>query len=646
MISRVRHPAFAGLFPLALYTFLAVALTWPLVAGIASDVPGDLGDSLLNMWILAWGAEHLPRVLTLQMSWADFWNANIFHPEPLSLAFSEHLLGQVVQILPIYWLTGNIILCYNLLFISSFAMSAFGAFLLVRDLTGNTRAAFVAGLIYGFLPYRIASVPHLQVMSSQWMPLALYGMNRWISSGSMRGLIGGAAALVMQNWSCGYYLLYFAPLLPLFVLHRMWTAGALRSPRVWVGLIAAAAATLVLTVPMLLPYREAQRLFGFERSIGEVYFFSANLRSYFTASENLWLYGKWLRAFPSAEQELFLGFVPWLLVLIGGGRLIASRVSVRGNDSGGVAAWRRVVTWVLFAATAAQLIAIISVVAFGGFEFSLLGLPISARTPARLTWQFLVAFTLLLIASPRARAESARVARLPAAMAAALTVMAVVLSFGPNYGVYGFLYEHVPGFNGVRVPARYAMIAGLFLAVFAGYGAARMLNGARSTLAVFIIAVLILAEGFAAPIEINRNWGGAENIPPDRVLPAAGAPAVYRYIKTMPAGTAVAEFPFGDAAWEIRYTYYAASHWKPIANGYSGNFSRGYKERVARLQHISKDPEGAWTSLKDSRSTHAVIHRNAFADPAVADTVESWLKAHGAIEIARFHDGDVLLALP
>ena len=644
MIRAVRHPASAGWFSFALYALLSVALTWPLIAGITSNVPGDLGDSLLNMWILAWGAEHLPRVLTLQMSWADFWNANIFHPEPLSLAFSEHLLGQVVQILPVYWLTGNIILCYNLLFISSFTLSALGTFLLVRDLTGNTRAAFVAGLIYGFLPYRIAAVPHLQVMSSQWMPFALYGMNRWIASGSSRGLIGGTAALVMQNWSCGYYLLYFTPLLPLFLLHRMWTAGVLPSVRVWTGLIAAAAATLLLTVPVLLPYQEAQRLFGFERSIGEVYFFSANIRSYFTASENLWLYGKWLRAFPSSEQELFLGFVPWLLVLIGGGSLIASRVIVIGNDSGRVAGWRRIVTWLLLVATAAQLIAIISVVAFGGFEFSLLGIPISARTPARLTWQFLAAFVLLLIASPRARAECARLARLPVAMAAALTVMAVFLSFGPNYGLYGFLYGHVPGFNGVRVPARYAMIAGLFLAIFGGFAAARMLNSARSTLAVVTMSALILAEGFAAPIEINRNWAGAENIPPDHVLPAAQAPAVYQHIKTMPAGTAITEFPFGDAAWEIRYTYYAATHWKPITNGYSGNFSRKYKERVARLQLLSRDPDGAWASLKESGATHAVIHRNAFADPAVADTVESWLKAHGATEIARF-DNDILLSL-
>ena len=167
------------------FSALSIVLTWPLVLGLGSDVPGDLGDSLLNMWILGWGAEHVPRLLTGSIGWAEFWNANIFHPDPLALALSEHLFGQTLQILPVYWLTGNIILCYNLLFISTFALSAFGTYLLVRDLTGDKRAAFIAGLVYGFLPYRIASVPHVQVMSSQWMPFALYGMNRFVTTGSM-----------------------------------------------------------------------------------------------------------------------------------------------------------------------------------------------------------------------------------------------------------------------------------------------------------------------------------------------------------------------------------------------------------------------------------------------------------------------------
>jgi hypothetical protein len=155
-------------------------------------------------------------------------------------------------------------------------------------------------------------------------------------------------------------------------------------------------------------------------------------------------------------------------------------------------------------------------------------------------------------------------------------------------------------------------------------------------------------------MEINRTWNQNEAMPPARVYPTLafghrglgeGVPPVYARVAALPAGTAVTEFPFGDAAWEIRYVYYAAAHWKPITNGYSGAFPPKYKERVARLQRIAKDPDAAWQSLKDSGTTHVVVHRNAFANPGDADTVESWLKAHGAKEIERFPDNDILLSV-
>ena len=146
-------------------------------------------------------------------------------------------------------------------------------------------------------------------------------------------------------------------------------------------------------------------------------------------------------------------------------------------------------------------------------------------------------------------------------------------------------------------------------------------------------------------MEINRTWNQNEAVPPARVLPYSAAPPVYARIAALPAGSAITEFPFGDAAWEIRYVYYAAAHWKPITNGYSGGFPPRYKERVARLQRIAKDPEAAWKSLQDSGSTHAVVHRNAFASAADAGTVENWLKIHGATEVERFPDGDILLKL-
>ncbi len=654
---------------LLIYSALAIIFTWPLVLGIGRDVPGDLGDSLLNMWILGWGVKHVPLLLTGQIGWADFWNANIFHPDPLALSLSEHLFGQTLQVLPVWWLTGNIILCYNLLFISTFALSAFGTYLLVRDLTGDRRAAFVAGLIYGFLPYRIASVPHVQVMSSQWMPFALWGLNRFVSlKPDARGprpswmpLVLGAAALVLQNWSCGYYLLYFAPFVPLFLIHRMWAAGTLGSPRTWAGLVAAGAATLILTLPFLFPYAEAQKRFGFERTFGEVVLYSANVWSYITASENVRLFGKTLRFYPHGEGETFLGFTPWLLAIVS----LAALVFHRAEDSAGSATaaspWRSYVTAMLVFASVTQWLAVMSVFLFGGFDLNLFGVTISARTPQRLLMQFVLAYLLLLALSPRARTESVRILRSPVFLSLSLTLLAMWLSLGPipkagdslvsGLGLYNLLYDYVPGFNGVRAPARYAMIAGLFLAVAAGFGVRRLLARISSptpqALLIATCAALVLVEGAAIPMELNRTWNQNEAVPPAGVQPYASAPPVYARVAALPAGSAITEFPFGDAAWEIRYVYYAAAHWKPITNGYSGNFPPKYKERVARLHaaKIKTDPEAAWQSLKQSGTSHVVVHRDAFANVVDADTVESWLKAHGAQELGRFADNDILLSI-
>ena len=129
----------------------------------------------------------------------------------------------------------------------------------------------------------------------------------------------------MQNWSCGYYLLYFAPFVPLFVVHRMWTAGSSTTFGTWTSLAGAAVATLALTLPFLFPYQRAQQLFGIERPFGEVVLFSANVWSYVTASENLKLWGKALRFYPHGEGETFLGFAPWLLALIALAGLIWNR---------------------------------------------------------------------------------------------------------------------------------------------------------------------------------------------------------------------------------------------------------------------------------------------------------------------------------
>ncbi|MDP2052852.1 MAG: hypothetical protein Q8L75_04395, partial [Acidobacteriota bacterium] len=187
--------------------------------------------------------------------------------------------------------------------------------------------------------------------------------------------------------------------------------------------------------------------------------------------------------------------------------------------------------------------------------------------------------------------------------------------------------------------------------VASGFPVRRSLGeGGSRTVATAIIAALVLIEGAAIPMEMNRAWAQNEAMPPSRVYPAGlarrslgeGGPAVYARLAALPAGSVITEFPFGDAAWEIRYVFYAASHSKPITNGYSGSFPPDYSARVARLRSVAADPEASWQSLLASGSTHAVVHPAAFANPADATAVQAWLEAHGARLVETFDDKDAL----
>ena len=164
----------------------------------------------------------------------NFWNANIFHPEPLTLAYSEHLFAQAVQILPVYALTGNIILSYNLLFLSTFVLSGLGMFLFVREITGSARAGFAAGS-----DLRVRAVPVAAVFAPPGDLLAMDAVRAVRSAPLFRdeaaasALVGAGAALVAQNLSNGYFLLFFAPFAVAYALYEIATRNALDRRRAY-----------------------------------------------------------------------------------------------------------------------------------------------------------------------------------------------------------------------------------------------------------------------------------------------------------------------------------------------------------------------------------------------------------------------------
>ena len=637
----------------ATYLLVTLGFTWPLARGLTRDIPSDLGDSLLNCWILGWDADHLLGFLEGHLgALRGFWNANIFHPEPLTLAYSEHLVAQAIQILPVYAVTRNLILCYNLLFLSTFVLSGLGMFLLVRELGGSSRAAFVAGLIYGFAPLRVPQFSHLQVLSSQWMPFVLYGLRRYFDTRRPLPLAGAALALVAQNLSCGYFLFFFAPFVLTYALFEIADRHLWRNLSVWASLAAASVAVLLATLPFLLPYLELRTLGVGPRTRAEVESFSADVYSYFTAPEQLWLWGRIARPFPKPEGDLFPSLTA---VLLSAACLVAGAQRQWIATRSAPAPMRRRVAqgvFVLFA-----LYAVFTGMILFGFGFSSLGpLPVRVMNLARNFQLASAGFVALLIFSPRARAFVRGAPRSVAGYCLAAAGASFALSLGPairsmgrtlvSSGPYAWFYEYVPGFDGLRVPARLGMLVMLFLAVASGLGAAAIeRRWKRGRLVVVAAGLCFLVEATAAPIGLNYTEEQQEYAtPPERIFTGPNVPAVYPYLRTLPPGAVIAEFPFGNWSYELRYVYYSTEHWRPLINGYSGLFPMSYVFRAEILGQVPRDPDRAWQALIESGATHAVVHESAYRAAAGA-AVSEWIVSRGGRHAAEFGT-DRVFALP
>ena len=650
---------------LAWYIVLTVAMTWPVSASLGSRLPLDLGDPLLNCWILWWGLDHLARFLSGEWTaFAGFWNANIFHPEPLTFAYSEHLFAQALQVLPVYAVTRNIVLSYNLLFLSTFALSGLGMYLLARSLIGRPRAAFVAGLVYAFAPYRTSQFGHLQVLSSQWMPFALYGLRRYFDAlalqrqqgpgnegrGARRSwrtvapLAGAALSVVLQALSCGYFLIFFAPFAALYVLWEAWSRRLWRDARMWGELAAAGVAAAAAILPFLLPYL-ALRDHGFAaRALDEVQLYSADTYSYLAATYRLRLWAPYLSDFAKLEGFLFPGLMPFALALAGLA-VVSGAAAREARPLPPTRGWRLAVT----------LLALSAMLAFfwlAGWEM-LAGRRISRIRDACMPLAFLdrvlglaaLSFLAMAAASPTVRRVAKGVLRSPAAFFFAALLLATWLSFGPHvrtrgYGIsgetiYAWLYRYVPGFDGLRVPARFAMLGALFMAALSAWSLSALDAWKRvGRVALAVAALVFLAEAWAAPLETEAlEWRRRDTAGVGKLMREADIARVYEFVRRLPEDTVVLELPFGELHDETRAVYFSARHGHPLVNGYSGGFPASYLRRKEILGDPPSRPTEAWRALLESGATCVVVHEWAF-EGGNGPAASRWLEEHGALPLA------------
>jgi hypothetical protein len=275
----------AGLFFLG----LTILVTWPLGRGLGRDIPSDYGDPLYAAWAMAWVMRQIGRALTGHAdAITGFWDANQIHPEPATLALSDHFFAQALPLAPVYWVTGNAALTLGLAYIVAFTSCGFFMWLLVRELTGSASAGVLAGVVFAFNEFfMLYELPHLQVLSAQWMPLSIFGLRRYLASGSRAPLALASGSLVMLNLSAGYYLLMFPPFVALYVMWEVTARRRWRDGAMWRDLVGAGLVVALLTAPFVWPYVQAQRRLGFTRPMAEIASMAATLDGYAASFDRL-----------------------------------------------------------------------------------------------------------------------------------------------------------------------------------------------------------------------------------------------------------------------------------------------------------------------------------------------------------------------
>ena len=317
MLRRAWGPsARAALLAAALYTLLAIAITYPLVTHLSTGMLRGLDsqDGFEQIWVIGW----VQHVILAQHG--GFWDAPIFYPTRGAFAYQDTLIPLALITLPLWWLLHNPLVDYNAMVILAYPASAMAMYALALHLCGDRRAAFLAGLIFAFCPYRERHVEHLNQLSAEGIPLIILGFELARSRGGAWRWAGLGGAIVLCTTLSVYYLAFtvlalagYAGIL-LFKRQPLFARASRRG--VW-----ALGVVLLAEIPLLLPYLNTSRSVGAQRKLSDIVYFSADVRDFLHVGPQSLIYGwtdgLWRIAPLDVRQYLFPGWTAVALALVG-----------------------------------------------------------------------------------------------------------------------------------------------------------------------------------------------------------------------------------------------------------------------------------------------------------------------------------------
>jgi hypothetical protein len=540
------------------FCLLTALMTWPWVTRMR-DAVVDPGDPYLSAWILWWDFH---QTFTDPL---NLFHTNVFYPYRYTLAFSEHSYGVSMLFFPLFALGLRPLTVQAVAMFFGFVTSGYGAFRLGRTLTGSTGVAWVAGIIFAFIPYRFHLMSQVVYVFSPWIPLLFEALVLFARERSRQRAVWLGIAFFMSGLTTvSWFTLSLVPfaLSAAFLLtrYRLWRERAF-----WLRSGVALGLAAVALMPFMVPYYIVSKLYGFARRIEDIkaesawpiHWLSAEVRNKFWSGLGSNIPEGW-------RFRLFPGLLPVLLSLAA--VLLVEPFKRRSYLKDELVTRNRMLPWIdgfIFLAFVASVLAI----GLGGT--TIFNYVTSERALAALLIgviaRLCIAYPVILQMGDNPNLiETLRAPRHSDTYWLGLlwVVVGFCYSLGWNFFFYRILYDVLPIYRSMRVVTRGAMIAYLGLAILAGLGVKRIgemvaLNWPRvRPAAIYTVACLmLLVELNAAPLKFMRG-----DVFPD---------AVTLRLKETPMQGGIVVLPAG-AAFNHRHMLRAADHAKPLIVGTSG----------------------------------------------------------------------------
>ncbi len=284
-------------------------VVWPLPLHVGQSVSGHW-DSFFGVWRLAWIAD------AIRTPGVRLFDAPIFHPHGLTLAFSDAVLFPSLLAAPLRYAGLTPVLTFNIVLAAAFLTSGLALFALVRRLTGSLEAGLVSATIFTLAPYRLDHLDHLEMQAAAFMPAGLWLWHRAVDRQSAAAAAGAASMAVLQWLSTIYFGMLFAPYALVMCAIEWERVSRPRRARILMAMAIAGVVGVLVVAWYSSPYLANRAATG-DREASVVAEYSATPLSYLAVHPRSALYGGLLSAFGSAETRLFPGLLA--LVLAGAG---------------------------------------------------------------------------------------------------------------------------------------------------------------------------------------------------------------------------------------------------------------------------------------------------------------------------------------